>query len=350
MRTLLRSSYLGGTLVAVALATACGGGDDSSGGDGETPEPEAASWQLVHEALPSALLSVWGSSTKDVWAVGGDTGDGKGPLVVHFDGESWERVKTGQSEGTLWWVFGFAGGPVFMGGAGGMILRYEEGEFTLMDTPSNDTVFGIWGASENDVWAVGGASESGGGFAWRLRGGTWAPEPTLPKSVPDSAAIWKIFGTKKNEAWLVGSNGVSLHWDGTSLEPGDTGVGSSLFTVYAGDGRYAAVGGLASGIIVEYQNGKWKDVTPDPLPQPLSGVTLDDKGGGFAVGALGYVYSRDEDGWHEVDTGFFLDENLHGTWLDAKGGLWAVGGQTYSEPYTAGVMLHRGKDVPTGGL
>ena len=118
------------------------------------PQSNPDSWEIVHQGLPGALLSVWGASSTDVWAVGGDTLDGLGPAVIHFDGETWTRVETGQTQGNLWWVYGFEDGPVFMGGDGGVILRYEGGIFTQMDTPGTDTVYGLWGSSAQDMWAV----------------------------------------------------------------------------------------------------------------------------------------------------------------------------------------------------
>ena len=315
----------------------------------EEPAPER--WEAVHEGLPAALLSVWGTATDDVWAVGGDTLDGAGPMVVHFDGTGWERVPTGQASGTLWWVFGFPGGPIYAGGEGGVIVRSSDGTtFEPMSTPGTDTVFGIWGASPDDVWAVGGASESMGGFAWRLAGDTWMPEPSLPADVASGAAVWKAYGTAANDVWLVGSNGVALHWDGTALQQGDTGVGSSLFTVHASGGRYAAVGGLASGIVVEHDGTSWQNVTPDPAPQGLAGVTLGEDGTGIAVGTFGTVLTRSARGWAAEDIGFPLSRNLHGSWIDPDGGMWAVGGDTLSPPFIDGIMLHRGRSVPGGDL
>lgn len=308
-------------------------------------------WVLVQEDLPGALLSIWGTSADDVWAVGADAGDGSGPLVIHFDGEAWTRVSTGQTAGDLWWVFGFADGPIFMGGDGGVILRSDDGaSFTRMTTPGIGTVYGIWGAAPDDVWAVGGDSDASGGFAWRLAGDTWAPEPSLPADVPGTAAVWKAYGSAADDLWLVGSSGVALHWDGTALTPGDTGVGSSLFTVHARDGLYAAVGGLATGIIVELQGGTWTNVTPDPPPMGLAGVALGEDGTGIAVGMAGTVYTRDGARWQPEALGIALRQNLHGTWIDDEGGLWAVGGQTLTAPLDEGVLLHRGTAVPTGGL
>jgi hypothetical protein len=316
----------------------------------DDPEP-VDSWELVHGSLPGALLSVWGTSSTDVWAVGGDPQDGSGPTVIHFDGESWSRVPTGET-GNLWWVFGFADGPIYMGGDQGMILRYESGDFTRMTTPGTGTVFGIWGASPDDVWAVGGASDATGGFAWRLGDGdTWTAEPALPADVTTGAAIWKAFGTSGDDIWLVGSNGVSLHWNGSAFEPGQTGVGSSLFTVHAREGRYVAVGGAATGIIVENEGDAWVNVTPDPPPSSLAGVTLGADGFGIAVGIFGTVYSRsNEGGWVAEELGFNLGSSLHGSWIDEQGGVWVVGGQVYSTPLVDGVLLHRGASIPNTGL
>ncbi len=314
---------------------------------GDDAEEQTAEWRVVAEDLDSALLSVWGTAADDVWAVGGNTDDG--PLVMHYDGAEWETMNTGQAQGTLWWVFGFENGPVFMGGAGGMILKYDDGDFSRMDTPGEETVFGIWGASPDDVWAVGGESESGGGFAWRYDGRNWTANENVTELASESA-IWKVYGTSEDDAWLVGSNGISLHWDGDELSEGDTGVGSSLFTVHASNkDLYVAVGGLATGIIVEYDE-RWRNVTPRQLTDGLSGVCLGEAGDGYAVGAFGTVYRRSEEGWQEEITKFNLDENLHAVWLDPEGGVWAVGGQTYVEPLSDGVLVHYGMDAPTGGL
>jgi hypothetical protein len=332
----------------IGLVVGCDGGGD---------DPVVDTWQIVQEGVSGALLSVWGTSARDVWVVGADAGDGTGPTVLRFDGDAWQRVQTSQTQGDLWWVFGFAGGPVYMGGSGGVILRYEQsGGFTLMDTPGTGTVFGIWGAAPDDVWAVGGESESAGGFAWRLRdpgpAGAWQPEPSVPAEVAADAAIWKIHGTAADDAWAVGSNGVALHWDGAVFSPGDTGVGTSLFTVHSHEGRYAAVGGSASGFIVEHDGSGWSNVTPDdPLPMGLSGVTLGPGGLGVAVGLFGAVYVRDTGGWQleELDDAA-TRQNLHGSWIDDEGGLWAAGGQTLAPPFDEGILMHRGTAVPTGGL
>jgi hypothetical protein len=315
-------------------------------------DPPDGEWQIVHQDLPGALLSVWGTSATDVWTVGADARDGTGPLVLHYDGTSWTRVPSGLTSGGLWWVFGFEGGPIYMGGDGGVILRYEAGAFTTMTTPDTTTIFGIWGASPDEVWAVGGASDATGGVAWKLSGDAWVAEPSLPADVPTRAALWKVFGTSTDDVWFVGSNGVSLHYDGTAFLYGETGVGSSLFTVHSNGTRFAAVGGLGNGIIVEYEDNVWRNVTPSADAPSLSGVVLGEGDSGVAVGAYTAVYLRDGAGWHEQDLGpdFYLNENLHGVWADPSGGIWIAGGQTFAPPLVEGLLIHFGVHVPEGGL
>ena len=226
------------------LLVACSSSDE--------PEPPKPAWSVVHDALPGALLSVWGTSASDVWAVGGDAGDGSGPTVMHLDGGSWSRLETGQS-GDLWWVYGFAGGPVFMGGAGGTILRYADGTFTRMATPGSGVVFGIWGSAPEDMWAVGGeAGGARGAFAWRLEGETWLPAAGFPSDLAATDALWKVYGRGPNDVWMVGTGGKLVHWDGAALTPSFAGLAESLFTVHASAERFAAVGGFGTGLLLEH--------------------------------------------------------------------------------------------------
>lgn len=317
-------------------------------------EPEAAApWQLVHESLPGALLSVWGTSPSDVWAVGTDASDGKGPTVLHFDGAAWTQLETGEV-GDLWWVFGFDAGPVYLGGAGGMILRYEDGAFTRMTTPGRGVVFGLWGAAPNDMWAVGGeAGGAQGAFAWRLAGDTWSAAPEFPTELAATSSLWKVYGQGSDDVWMVGTGGRTLHWDGTTLDASFTGIAESLFTVHASSERFATVGGFGTGLLLERSTGAdassaWVDASPEGAPS-LIGVCLTEPDGGYAVGEFGYVASRRSSGWQTETTGFELElgiRSLHSVWVDPSGGVWTVGGQIRVPPLVDGVMLHRGAHVP----
>ena len=324
----LRASFRAGALAVLALAllASCG--------------PPAPHWRAVFtDPLPAALLSIWGSSARDVWAVGGDPGDG--PYVIHFDGAAWRRVPTG-TRGALWWVHGFPDGVIFMGGERGTILRYQGGTFTPMTTPSaSPTVFGIWGPSSNDVFAVGGLF-TGAGFVWHWDGTAWSPV-TLPTFPPGLVmpSIFKVWGTSSTDAWFCGTGGVIMHWDGTALALEPASGAETLFTVHVAGGQVAAVGGLGSGSLLERSaSGAWTDVAPDAIPQ-LNGIWLTGDGGGLAVGNDTAVAVRHGGVWTREETGLFV-RDLHSAWIDPDGGRWAVGGDLADPALSAGAVVYDG--------
>jgi len=320
-------------LLLVALAAGCA--DDS-------PPAASPTWTLLGEELDSALMSVWGSSERDVWAVGADVGSG--PLVVHWDGERFSRLATGAT-GDLWWVFGFRDGPVFMGGSGGLILHYEGGEFRTLDTPGTGTVFGLWGSAPDDMWAVGGAEGGAdGAFAWRLDGDTWLDAPAFPADLAADRALWKVWGSGPDDLWLVGTSGLALHSVGGSFEADDLGGGESLFTVHYAAGRFAAVGGIASGLLYENTGNGWERVDDGSLPG-LSGVHMTSNDAGYAVGRFGAFVERRDAAWRESN-GPDTSNTLHAVWVDPEGGVWAAGGQLDVQPLVSGVLAYRGFRAP----
>ncbi len=321
----------------LALVSACG-----------TDAPEQR-WEVVTHSQPGALIAIWGTSASDVWAVGGDKRDGTGPTVLHYDGTAWEPMETGEPQGNLWWVFGFENGPVFMGGDGGMILRYESGVFTTMQTPSRAAVYGIWGASPDDVWAVGNTTATSGAFAWRLAGDAWVDEPALPAEIVSTSAMWKVHGCAADDVYLVGTDGIALHWDGTDMTQTDTGSSTSLFNVFCDQSRTVAVGGLASSVIVEFDGTRWSNATPENAPG-LTGLYMGPDDTGIATGQFGAVLERVNGAWQNADLGFSIDDTLHGSWIDPDGGQWAVGGQVLTLPLTDGLIIHKGAAVTSDGL
>jgi hypothetical protein len=215
-----------------------------------------------------------------------------------------------------------------------------------MTTPGTAVVSGIWGASPDDVWAVG--AESGGArgaFAWRLRNGTWELATGFPTALTNTDALWKVWGRGANDVWLVGSAGKTLHWDGAAFTESSAGTGEALFTVHANSTRFVAVGGFGTGKLVENEGAGWINASP-PGSSALVGVCLTEQAG-FAVGQYGTVYSRSADaGWLEETTGFSLSQSLHSVWIDPEGGVWAAGGNVLTLPLKDGVFVHRGPAIP----
>jgi hypothetical protein len=304
-------------------------------------------WSVVHVGLDEGLTSVWGRSSTDVYTVGSDTGDG--PIVLHFDGDAWTRLATGAS-GDLWWVNGPSGedatseDPIFMGGVGGSILRYDGASFTPMTTPGTGTVYGIWAAAPDDVWAVGGVL-SCEGFAWHYDGTEWAAV-----EVPDlgGQGLFIVWGNATDDVWMVGAGGTMLHWDGSTVERVEPGTTRTLFTIHVAGDRAAAVGGAGSAALVEREGGAFVDHSPAFVSQ-LYGVWLTEESG-FAVGLNGTIRRRTPEGtWVEDTTELGFIPALHAVWADETGGVWAVGGQVVSEPLSDGAIVHRGVSPMPGG-
>ncbi len=315
---------------------------------GPAPGP-SLSWELVAHDLPEAVLSIGGTSAANVWAVGADLGSG--PVVLHWDGTRWMRVPTG-TRGTLWWVHAFADGTLYLGGAGGTILRSTDGAtFARMAVPglASSTVFGVWGASPDDAYAVGSVSGRDG-FVWHYDGAAWT-SVVLPDSIPadalgDTPGLFKVWGDGAGHVYVVGGRGVLLRSTaGGALELLPTGTSATLFTV-AGDGtRAIAVGGLSAGAIVETaHDGAPTDATPAGVPL-VQGISVRD-GHAYASGAMGTILTRGASGWSVVDTGLTLDvASLHAAWIDPDGGVWAVGGNVLTSALDHGAIVHGGAHV-----
>ena len=178
----------------------------------EPVPPESVPWTSVAQSRPEALLAVSGRSSSDVWAVGADRG--RGPAVLHYDGTAWRELATGQ-RADLWWVHAFENGPVMMAGGNATLLRYEDGVFTRMRTPglARHTVYGVWGPSPEDVYAVGSVSGQSG-FIWHYDGTQWSevalPYDELPRTADgDIPGFFKVWGTG-GDVYVVGAQGVVL--------------------------------------------------------------------------------------------------------------------------------------------
>ncbi len=346
-RTTLR--WFGALLLL--LSSACGdSGDNGTGDTGETGGGDPA-WHQVFSELPGSLYSVSGTSTSNVWTVGADYDDGMGPSVLHFDGTSWSRVDPGLTEGDFWWVHIFDADSMVFSGSHGRVVRYEDGTFTPMETPgtgeATEKVFGVWGSSPDDMWAVGGQFGTfGAGFVWHYSEGAWEAM-TLPELDDPPDNYLKPWGSAADDVWIVGNFGAMLHWDGTELSAVSPGTDDSLFTVHGhADGSLvSAVGGASSGTVVtlDADAGTWSETGPEEAVSGLFGV-YHAADVGYAVGLYGAVVKYEDGVWTDVATDLSGD-SLHGVWIDPAGGVYGVGGDLLSGNQNDGVLIYLGDEA-----
>ncbi len=298
-------------------------------------------WSAVADAPGAALTAIHGTSKSNVYAVGAD--DGTGPLVLHWNGSAWQRMATG-ARGDLWWVFAIDD-TVFMAGSNSNILMYKDGAFERMTTPGlgKNVVYGIWGASPTDVYAVGSVAGRNG-FIWHYDGATWA-NVDLPTDLPenddhDIPQFLKVWGTSASDVWVCGERGILLRGNAADgFETVASGAESRLFTVHGIAGRVVAVGGDTDGVVID------ADDTPTPTTvagsQLLQGVWVAGSGDVWATGAGGEIYRQRNGGFEKLDTGLALGvESLHAVWVDNDGGVWTVGGNVISAGLDHGALVY----------
>ncbi|MBL8912824.1 MAG: vanadium-dependent haloperoxidase [Archangium sp.] len=311
---------------------------------------EERQWQLTSTGLDEALMGIAGSSENDVWAVGADTG--AGPLVLHFDGSTWERRATGTS-GHLWWVHAFSRTSAFFGGARSTIVEWNGADFVRHQTPglARQTVFGVWGSSREDVYAVGSGTSGRRGFLWHFDGTSWA-ELALPPEVPlrdgETPGLFKVWGSGPGDVWVVGGDGVVLHKT-DAWRVVDSGNQRTLFTVHGnGKGTVYLCGGGAQAALFEGGTSGFRDISPSGFGL-LQGIAADptDVNGAWASGESGSIFHRTQGAWANVNHGLPLSvESLHATWVDPKGRVWAVGGNVLSDLTKGAVVRFAPKEAP----
>lgn len=348
-----------GALVTwIAALAACGHAApdgsiaDASAGDGEI------TWHTPISGLAGALLGVWGRGPEEIWAVGVDAGDGTGPIVIRGSAaDGWRRfdVRSVDPEGGhLWWVFGPDRSATWMVGERGRVLRVVGEAVESVESGTDATLYGIWGASEAELWAVGGYVYPRSGPPTIVRVTPGGGEVvTLPEGLGAeiSGTFFKVWGSRADDVWVVGEKGMALHYDGTAWRRVAIEGTPRLVTVHgSGAEQLVAVGGSSHGVIYERAGGEWGAV-PVGGVSPLNGVFVEPGGEAWAVGMLGQVLHRasEEAAWEPVRTEG-VRRDWHAVWVDARGDVWMAGGDLLSR-LDQGTLVRRGPlrdDLPSG--
>lgn len=299
--------------------------------------PTADGWVLLGDgaALSSAVLSIWGSSSSDVWMVGAD--DGSGPLLLHYDGTAWDRIDTSSVPGDLWWVWSDGGDQVFLSGELGRVVTYDRPSGTLTEVTATNPaykLFGLWGTSPTDVYAVGGDVNGGlDGVILHYDGTTWTEVATAPPA--DSGTrrqAFKIWGSAADDVWVVGTGALIMHYDGADWVTDDSPPlfdSVPLTTVHGtGPDDVYAVGGFGNAATIHYDGTAWSDTSPPPLAVApfFNGIysTLDR--GVVSCGGSGSIWWHDGTEWSLDERTLVSSRDYHACWIDEAGSVWAVGG------------------------
>ncbi len=346
---------------AMFVAACDGDSPSTSPNDGGAHEAEAsveaateggAHWRTVLDGLDGTLLAVWGTSERDVWAVGGALGNGFDALVVRFDGTTWHRLYPGKAE-TFWWVHGTSASDVWLVGEKGRITHWDGTSFTEVPSGTDATLYGVWAAAPDDAWAVGGTPDqpnASNDVVLHWDGSSWKPE-TLPAA--NKVALFKVWGSSPSDIYVVGEAGVIWHKTAGAWKREGESIATGRLTTVAGCGpnEIYAVGGRD---LLVSDGTAWKRAEIDPmlLLNDVNGVSCH-AGRAVVVGG-GSLKLRREGGAWVSDFGSEPYTDLHGAWADPSGAFWGAGGQFAATPKAGakrgGVVARFAADAIPGTL
>jgi len=296
-------------------------------------------WREAFDAADVGFMSsVWGSSPENVFVVGGQPDRG---VAYRFDGTHWEPMEIPDVP-ILVWVYGFGSDNVFAVGEQGGAIHYDGAVWRTMLTETEIDLWGVWGASPSEIWAVGGEIADGPPIILRFNGNEWRSVP-VPELDRPSTALLKVWGTSSDHVFAVGQAGVILEFDGSQWRQAASGTSDDLVSLWgAGPDRILAVGGRSNGVIASYDGTGWTSRSAAPLPG-LNGVFVEVTGEAVVVGLIGSAAAT------HTETLMISPEDtptaltLHAVWADGAGVTYAVGGRTSETPYR-GVALVRTRD------
>lgn len=273
------------------IVTACLAAVLAGCGSDEQPS-QAPTWGPAFDAVSFGwILSVWGPSSDELYAVGGEPDRGR---IRRFDGQAWTDVELEFEVPLLNWAYGFGPNDAFVVGSRGTVLRYD-GTWTRTASVTDQDLWGVWGASADDIWAVGGSVFGGQPTILRYDGTAWSKMafPTLSKARVN--AFFKVWGTGPDNVYVVGQRGVVLHYDGVELRELLVGTTRDLISLWGtGPDRIVIAGGRANGEIVTFDGTEWRNIVVAPNPG-LNGIWMRRPDVAHLVGVNGTVLRLDFD-------------------------------------------------------
>lgn len=329
-----RSALRLSAVLLACMGLTCSGGGAPDGGPCTSP-----SWRSVFaQPLDRSVLSVWGTGDSDVWLAGGGLGvAGRGALLTRWDGARWQEIATGRSE-TLWWVFGTpahtpAQPDIWAVGENGLVLRYNGQQVTVVPSSTTATLYGVWGASANDLWLVGGTPGAGrveaNDVLLRWNGATLTRDTTLMRK---GATLFKVWGSAQNNVYVSGETGTLWRHDGntwtelaSALSAANMGlpVSSNVLTVHGCSA--SEVYAVAGASVFAFDGASWR--VARSAPSGANGVSCG-ASGVLVVGNAGTKlrYDRASTTWidHRRDDPWQTD--FHGAWVSPSGTAYAGGG------------------------
>jgi hypothetical protein len=296
------------------------------GDEGTILRSNGYTWSEMESGTTIHLLDIWGRNENDIYAVGGNRslGSGTGGIIIHYDGNSWEKIEHGIPDlPNLNGVRGTGSGHLYVAGGdrmyrpmtrvwsgtGGIILHYNGENWDIWSGGDDWNLYSIWG-NEEDLYAAGaytqyysGDSPITYGKLFRLNGETW--EEVVVEN-GDINGLISIGGFGEETLFATGIYGTILKYDSSGWREISYGTRWTRFFMLGGiypDQLFAVDGSwdYRPGTIVHYNNvtGLWEeDYRQDD--SYFLGVWGAERDNVYVVGADTMHY--DGTTWEKIDT------------------------------------------------
>ena len=212
----------------------------------------------------------------------------------------------------LWGVWGSSGSDVFAVGGPGTILHYDGSTGPPCSFERNHRFLkGVWGSSGSDVFVVGEF-----GTILHYNGSTW--------SSMDSGAVgmlYAVWGSSGSDVFVVGDNGTILPYNGSTWSSMSSGTTEILYGIWGSSGSDVfAVGNY--GTIFHYNGSTWSSMASGTVIG-LGGVWGSSGSDVFAVGPPGTILHYNGSTWSSMPSG--ATEPSRGVWGSSGSDVFAVG-------------------------
>ncbi|MGH2684323.1 MAG: carboxypeptidase regulatory-like domain-containing protein [Actinomycetota bacterium] len=262
---------------------------------------DGTSWTIVPSPEPagsasSRLNGVSGTSSDDVWAVGGHNTSGGAvePLIEHWDGTAWSIVDNPPGTigelGDVEVVSANDAWAVGESGSGSIILRWNGTRWSATANPCSFNLHAVDAVTADDVWAVGYQ------HTCHWDGRAWSKVTVAPY---DQTTFIDVSGAAPDSVWAVSSTtecpydctsySSIWHWNGTSWTTSRTfyyGNETLSGIEVAPSGRIYAVGARFGwkALVLVLDGARWRDAPFPDVAGWLSSVSSSPAGDLWAVG------------------------------------------------------------------
>lgn len=212
------------------------------------------------EETPEAgyfLNGIWGSSDRDIYAIGRDSGS-KGSMF-HYDGSSWSRL-TPDMEEVLNGICGFGADDIYVVGANGYISHFDGASWSKMTSSTSKDVRDVWCHDVDNVYSV----DVNGGVH-RFDGSSWSQ--VYSGNIDHTINV--IWGSNTDDIYIGGrdssSEGVLLHYDGSVWTSIDLSLGmfSQYYDIWGADSDTVFIAGTYG--ISTFNGSVWNTDNPNGM-------------------------------------------------------------------------------------